>query len=110
MQNKKGCEPKVSEGVVPASPTRSGRFGKSATVVLRQWRGSFLAVVRENFSSGAANFFQWREKILAVVRQIFSSGGSFVWSGRGRLDRFAEENLFVEFVERMGLFLRSLCA
>ena len=54
-----------------------------ATAVLRQWRGNFFPVVREDFSSGAANFFQWREKILAVVG-VLSGRGAADWTDSRR--------------------------
>ena len=80
-----------------------------ATAVLRQWRGSFFPVVREDFSSGAANFSQWWEKIFPVVGENFGSGGSFVWSGRGRLDRFTWDN-FWEGGLKFGLKYGIICA
>ena len=54
-----------------------------ATAVLRQWRGNFFPVVREDFSSGAANFFQWWEFCLVSLAAdwtdsrgtIFGKGG-----------------------------------
>ena len=58
-----------------------------ATAVLRQWRGNFFPVVREDFSSGAAVFWQWWEFCLVGARQIgpihvgqFLGRGVEVWT------------------------------